>query len=415
MSTNKKCQFLLMCSQLLLGTILVVQASVSLAMDLGPMRFAELPSHPAKALDPASIAPDKIGGIILGSVAEPANSLDVLDVSYDATHTDGRRLAIKITTAEGGVETIYPTLFDWQMVPLAVLALDDSNAIVTLFGELEDPSQTNDARNQGHLIANVHPAVQDTLLGLRLIQADMLLLSNRSGGNGGSRLPIEDIVCDLPSENGEYILDAGETPISLKANKANYVHIERQRDELFHKIGMGRAYVIQDDPMGVHFSVSDKRLHFSGKPIWTYWRYHADSQEFLDQLAQNLPSQVLDRIRQVKPTPEIRRHQAIAIYNKLWKEALNSDEATRLELMPEEESLVLSEAINLVEGANPIVYKALLNTMRYRAFFRYLFQQIPDEYLQFVRALPPLEAFRSVLTPGIIPIGDLHPRSMLTP
>ena len=167
--------------------------------------------------------------------------------------------------------------------------------------------------------------------------------------------------------------------------------------------------------MGVHFSVSDKRLHFSGKPIWTYWRYHADSQEFLDQLAQNLPSQVLDRIRQVKPTPEIRRHQAIAIYNKLWKEALNSDEATRLELMPEEESLVLSEAINLVEGANPIVYKALLNTMRYRAFFRYLFQQIPDEYLQFVRALPPLEAFRSVLTPGIIPIGDLHPRSMLTP
>lgn len=406
---NKERRFLILCRQtLLVGTMVAVQASVSLAIDLGPLRFAELPPHPARTLDPTSLTLDKVGGILLGSVAEPEDNLAVSDVWYDAALSDGRRLGIKITMSGGDVKTFHLRLFDWQLVPLAHLALDDSEALVTLFGELEDQAETKTVRGQGHLIANVHPVLQNTLLGLRLIQADMLLLSNQRGIAGSSRLPIKDVVCDLPREKGVYILDGGETPPSLKANKDNYVHVEKIRDDLFQKIGRGRAYVIQDDPMGVHFSVSDKAFSLSGKPIWTYWRYRADSPDFLDQLSQDLPSRVLYRIQQEQPAPAIRRTRAIEIYNELWNEALNGEEATSLELMPEEESLALSEAINLAEGANPTVYKALLNTMRYRAFFRYLGQQVPDQYAQFVQSLPPVGHFRSVLTPGIIPIGNLH-------
>jgi hypothetical protein len=387
----------------------LLPSSVALAADpiqLGPMTFTEFPGHPLPAPGES-----QLGGIALSSVAEPKDNLRVLRVWYDPNHTDGQRLNMQIATSERYIQTVSVKLFDWQMVPIAHLAMDTSDELVTLFGSLGDPSETTRAHRQGHFIANVHEVLQNTLLGLRLIQADMLLLSRHRGSGTTARLPIQDIVCDLPKIKGEYLLGPGEAPPSLENNKRAYDQINRFRDQLFRRIGLGRAYVIQDDPMGVGFSVSGERLQLSGNPSWTYWRYRADGQEFLDQLSKDLPSQVIQMLQEEQTMPANRRRRTIEIYNELWNRALSDEKATEIHWMPDEESLSLSTEINREEGANPSVYTALVNSMRFRAFFRYLREQDPAQYANFVNSLPPLARFKSVATPAIIPIGGLNSSS----
>lgn len=394
-----------------LSAMIFLPSTIAVAgqMQLGPITFSVVPSHPPIALGASPLQDDQIGGIVFRSVAEPEAGLRVLSAWYDAKQPDGQRLAVKVSTPAGTVTTFaFSGLYDWQLVPIAHLAKDNTDELVTLFGSLENHSETLMLRKQGHLIVNVHPVLQNTLLGLRLVQADMLLLSPPT--KNGASLPtfIKEVVCDLPMEKGIYILGAGETPPSLSANKQTYDRMNKFRTEFFRNIGLGRAYVIHDDPTEIGFSVSAGGFSLTGNPSWAFWRYRADSPEFLDQLSTDLAPQVAERLKAERHPPESSRKRAIEIYNALWYDALTSEEAREMEWMPEEASLSLSAQINQAEGGNPTVYQALVNTMLYRAFFRHLFHQDTAMYLRFVQSLPPLLRLKNISTPAIIPIGSLH-------
>lgn len=394
-----------------LSAMIFLPSTIAVAgeLQLGPITFSIVPSHPPIALGASPVRDDQIGGIVFRSVAQPEAGLRVLNAWYDVKKPDGQRLAVKVSTPAGTVITfVFTGLYDWQLVPIAHLAKDDTDELVTLFGSLENHAETLMLRKQGHLIVNVHPVLQHTLLGLRLVQADMLLLSPPT--RNGASLPtfIKEVVCDLPMEKGVYILGAGETPPSLSVNKQTYDRMNQFRTEFFRNIGLGRAYVIYDDPTEIGFSVSASGFSLTGNPSWAFWRYRADSPEFLDQLSTDLAPQVAERLRAERHPPESSRKRAIEIYNALWYDALTSEEAREMEWMPEEASLSLSAQINQAEGGNPTVYQALVNTMLYRAFFRHLFHQDTAMYLRFVQSLPPLLRLKNISTPAIIPIGSGH-------
>lgn len=394
-----RCLILLWAMLFLPSTIVLATAPVQ----LGPITFSRFQDHPLPLRD--GLPP---GGIEFESVAEPQPGLQIEKVWYDSKREDGQRLIVRVTFPGRPVQTVSARLFDWQMVPIAHIAIDNIDTLVTLFGSLEDLSETIRIRRQGHLIANVHPVLHNTLLGLRLIHADMLLLSKQRGSGSASRLPIQDIVCDLPAQNGAYLLGEGETIPSLGENKQAYSHIDGFRDKVFQRIGLGRSYVIQDDLSGIGISISGDRLRLSGDPLWTYWRYRADGEEYLRKVSQDLPSQVIQRLQQEQPLPENRRNRAVELYNELWNQALTDENGQEILVMPVEDSRSLSGVINQAQGANPNVYNALVNTMRYLAFFRYLSQQSPNQYEEFVNSLPSLGAFKNYSTPAIIPIGNLH-------
>ncbi len=78
-------------------------------------------------------------------------------------------------------------------------------------------------------IVRFHPALRDTLLGLRLMQLDMLIIS-------------ED-AADLPKRNDEYVLGRGEVPPDLAANEAAAVSIRDRLDEFAKRHESFDSYV----------------------------------------------------------------------------------------------------------------------------------------------------------------------------
>src|SRR4051794_8170662 len=99
---------------------------------------------------------------------------------------DGRRLWVHMWTRGGGVKTVMAPIYDWQLIPIARFPDGEQHACFTLFGKLKDGIETEARRDRGEKILNYHPAFEDTLLGLRLMQADIQILHPDA--------------CDLPAD-----------------------------------------------------------------------------------------------------------------------------------------------------------------------------------------------------------------------
>src|SRR5271156_1830913 len=130
-----------------------------------------------------------VGGVAFKEIAQPAQALaaqsDVLE--YDPQYADGRRV---FATIDG--QRVQVNVYDWELQPIVRFAESDDHAIFTLFGKLADRRQQEQVLDNGGRVVNYHPAFQDTLLGLRMLQLDNLLAD--SGGN--------DLAVEFPKEHG---------------------------------------------------------------------------------------------------------------------------------------------------------------------------------------------------------------------
>jgi hypothetical protein len=100
------------------------------------------------------------------------------------------------------------TIYDWQLLPIAKLADSPYTACFTLYGDrqgIQDDSVRRDLEENGGSVVAYHPALKDTLLGLRLMQLDMLIGS-------------ED-AADLPKLKNQYLLGDGERAPLLVSNR----------------------------------------------------------------------------------------------------------------------------------------------------------------------------------------------------
>lgn len=114
-----------------------------------------------------------VGGVAFDQIAEPAGNLEVraLGLAWDPSASDGARLSVTLDDSRYTVP-----LHDWQLVPIATFADSDFYSAITLFGQLNDVAQEKKVRDAGGDIINYHPALADTLMGLRIFQFDVLIL-----------------------------------------------------------------------------------------------------------------------------------------------------------------------------------------------------------------------------------------------
>ncbi|MCE5238534.1 hypothetical protein LLH23_08585 [bacterium] len=297
------------------------------------------------------------GGIAFDGVATPANGREVAGLSYDANRPDGQRLQVVLADGKGTVTTVTALIPDWQLVPIARFAAKDEGSCVTLFGHLQNESDEKARRERRERIINYHADFEDTLLGLRLFQADALLLRLYRDG----QLVLTRDCCDLPKLDGEYILGDGEMKPDVQANTERYDKFWSAVKDRLMPGGewVHHSYVICDFGQTVTFDLNGQALSLTGDPIWYFWGLDAD--------------------RTPIPLPQ-----------------LNGP---------------VSDTVKQLEGINPTVYRALVNTMRYAAFLRHVKASSPEQFASFIRSVAGVGWEPDVSTPTVlIPPPVLAPR-----
>ena len=248
-------------------------------LELGPLQFgfAEAPPllrerNPQLPVDDDFIG--KVGGVSFAVTAKSADGSKLLGLEFDARvryPTLYASMALA-TGEEVRAEVAAPA---WQWIPIARFAASDHNACFTLYGELlgAGPAIPD-------YVLNYHPAFENTLLGLRLFQADILLLG-----------PI-DATAELPSRNGAYLLGEGESPPDVEKNRERLLKV-------WDALAMGphwQTYVIGDIGQSVEFRVDkDRKVVLSGTPWWSFFELAGDGSF---QAQPNLSRRVSESIRE---------------------------------------------------------------------------------------------------------------------
>lgn len=298
----------------------------------------------------------RVGGVAFIETAAPSPTLGSQRVrlAYDAARPDGSRLAVTV-----GNSTYYPRIADWQLVPIARFAARSDNSAVSLFGK-------NSTKT--HYEAVYHPDFQNTLLGLRLLQADMMLL-----------LDIED-AAQLPRRGANPILGAGEgLPNQATAYPAAVsVHSVLEG----HKL---RSWVLTDRGETIRFGVNDGNFQISGEPYYYFWTHSRRSQSIADSIQllgtrhnenvhrfNTLLYQIGNRTPSSAQLAQLGRYEAALRRDSISMSRLER-ELDRSGAAPvPAATAALKARRQAIRAYNPAVYDAARQTMRYAAFFRWV-------------------------------------------
>lgn len=350
-----------LCSLFLIFSLLFPSLSQA-ALTLGSATFSY---PPAKALNnPLHLSQglnsygflSSIGGVAFGQTAKPKGDLALVGLSYDATAADGKRLSATFKDGKGALIQSTANIYDWQLIPIIRYANSGQDSAFTLFGRLaDDQAQAvweNDGGAKGQRILNYHPAFIDTLMGMRLFQADILVF-----------MPMAS---DLPRDNGKYLLGKGEQPPNLEANTRSFLTIGKIRDTEEY-----RSYVVCDYKQEVHFTVSpqDNSLLLSGDPHWYFWNDKIQDVELRKQALEETFKGILQD--EVAAGIDLDSKVDDAKYMDMIEKKLDSKYVQLHVAYLDGLSRKISKEMSRIGGINPEVYKALQVCMRYSAFFRY--------------------------------------------
>lgn len=294
----------------------------------------------------------RVGGVAFAAVAELGQTLQgkSLQLKYNPSNLDGDRFAVIV-----GEEVILQSLPDWILLPVARYANSESNACVSLFG-----AKTTD---ESYDIV-YHLALADTMLGLRLLQADILLIDLAE-------------TWMLPKKNGRTILGLGETEQNLFPRSAANILAEAMQLESF------QSWVLTDVGERVQVELDNGKLYFTGQPYYYFWRSDFDAyQREIDRL--------IAEAQQYRKTGKVAEHNAIIDrVNKMVPTV------TKVENLTNKMKTLHAE----VHKFNPAVSKAVEATVFYAALFRYIRAKDPGNWQQFLTSLPPVSSLPLVRTP----------------
>jgi hypothetical protein len=211
-----------------------------------PLRSTE--SHRNGGLGRAMRSPrfvGRIGGVAFGAVAAPAPGTSVagLAIVYDASARDGRRARVIVDGASYTLDAP-----DWILLPAAAWSAQSGVEVLTGFGDLVDDSEGYDCALQ----FNYAPAIDGTLIGLRLMQSDIVIAPEYP---------------DLPQRDGRYILGAGEVPPTRADLERRRLALEAMTLPDF------RSYVFTDSGTAMTFTLSGGQVKLRGRPTYHLWTY----------------------------------------------------------------------------------------------------------------------------------------------
>ncbi len=409
-------------------------------LDLGGMTMSvmqapplENPLHLSRGAIYQQSSLANVGGVAFELEALPAESLNIQSISlfYDAGSEDGSRLIATIDS-----QKIYIPLYDWQLIPIAHYADSPYYACFTYFGKLVDKQQEQNVRNKGGKIVNYHPALQNTLLGLRLMQSDLMLMYNECA--------------DLPKQNNVYILGKGESAPDVEQNRngLNNILLTLQSIESDLQLKF-RSYLISDYQQDIRFFYPKETLKISGHPFYYCWRYTYEGMSQQEQLQfqktvlSTFTNEMKDAENQLKIAfnqkdwyiekllIELNRYEeSFAIYgggtvndalklkndndrrqflNQFHTSSLHDlifqlryDMALHEPVYLKEYSERLSVDPAKLQAINPAVWNVTTNTMRYAAFFRYCKAHFPDQWQDFLNQIAGASVEPQVMTPTVL-------------
>jgi hypothetical protein len=392
--------------------------------ELGRLRL--LADRPASGPLRSTLAPGSLAsyrfvsaaGVAFGGVATPGPTLGPapIGVAYDRSRPDGQRLVVTV----GGAA--YPqALPDWILAPVARYADSPYHACVSLFGEKS---------TEEHFDIVYHEAFQNRLLGLRLLHADVLLFDLNETWR-------------LPRLAGQAVLGLGEAaPGSIDRPSAARVHEALRRASY-------RSWLLTDSEERIQVDLAGSELRFTGHPYYFFWTSDLDGyrqererlvsrakelratpeiREYLDlfdRLAAMEPRRLewnrlvgrvkeLERIapRELSGEQQLELEEIDARLNAMepyrterarttarldtLKQSApfreHADLVSRIDAMePRVDASPATAELKELRGAlrafNPAVDDAVTRTMHYAAFFRYVKQQDPAAWAQFLEAL----------------------------
>jgi hypothetical protein len=310
-----------------------------------------------------------VGGVAFGGVAVPVPGLELLDLAYDPARPDGERLRVTVLRDGSSAEEVAAPIADWLLGPVLRFALDDQDAAATLFGSASTDEETRRQRELGNDIINYHPAFIDTLAGVRLLHADILILYQGAA--------------ELPTIDGQPLLGATEESgdIAENANALASLHeyLATLPDDPF------RSYVVGDFGQTVSVSAQDGELRLEGNPYWHCWKLRTEDpaeQELATNMADLWGRRIVEREFQ-HDSLYLSDVEVSGIYSQEYIQArfdaIFDARISRalLATMPDY-SDALSARIAALGGINPTVYAALRTSMQHVALFRRMRQTVPD-------------------------------------
>jgi hypothetical protein len=267
----------------------------------------------------------KVGGIAFAAKAEAGPELvgKSLYLDYDKNKPDGERVRLFVEKEE----YIVPVP-DWIIVPVARYAESEFNAVVSLFG----PKQTQEDYDVVY-----HQAFENTLLGLRLLQADTLL-SNLNE------------TWQLPRQKGQVVLGRGE----VKPTHFNRIAAERILRTMTQ--ASFQAWILTDEKETVGVSLDKGQVHVTGTPYYYFWTSNQVEYNQTIELYKRRAAEALAR-------NDIHKHNLIVTTANNFEPVISEAEVL---------TRGMRENTQALYSFNPAVFGAAIATMRYAAFFRYI-------------------------------------------
>lgn len=351
----------------------------------------------------------KVGGISFEQVAVPDTNIatEPIHLSYDHEAPDGTRLVMKL-----GSTTVRAPIADWLLIPIARFADSQFTAATSLFGEGPD--------TEHYYYFQYHPAFQNTLLGLRLLQADIFLMHPSHFRS-------------LPKRNGHVVLGHGEHEPSPRNDINPLIALNRI---------MGRqsftSYILTDTDSPSRFFLQDETLQIQSLPHYYFWKRndHAIQKHQRKVVAYNqrvdahnrkvtthknlinqfnslarrfnannasVPMATLDGLQ-----AEIERGESelVALEQELDRLQMDLKEGVSVNPVPALTKALKSQS-ELLQTLNPLVYQAVHATAGYAAFFRYVKFNHPQTWNAFLKSIGGVKTHPSVKTPTHMPRKNL--------
>jgi hypothetical protein len=373
-----------------------------------------------------------VGGVSFDQTATPSTNLKIntLLINYNKNADDGSRFELIINN-----KSILVNLPDWLLVPLAKYSESPYYSCVTIFGKLYDKILEKKVIEHKGRVINYHPSFDNTLLGIRLAYMDMLV--GYSFAN------------DLPKNSeSNFILGRGEVEPDIDANMNGAYFLSQHFTRVQNKFNLTfRSYVISDFSREIQFDVRTDSLIIEGFPYFYCWKYNSDREDYdINQVAQTIAEKYNQQISELSQSTGNQTPQEwiidklISITKKydsnfgFYTEGtfidvvkLSNDEEKRDFLLKydlqslfqiivnteaymdrdsihylEEFSDNVSSEPELFEAANPSVWNATVNTMRFTAFFRYIKANYPSEWNSFIEQVKEVDPEPRVVTPTIM-------------
>ena len=189
----------------------------------------------------------KVGGVNFEQVAVPdaETAAKAIELSYDKKSLDGFRLIVKV-----GSTPVRPQIADWLLIPIAQFAESDFTSAISLFGEGPD--------TDNFYYIKYHPAFKDSLLGMRLLQADILLMN-------------PEHTSSLPKRNGQVVLGHGEFLPMKIADNATVNTLAKIMNR--HK---ATSWVLTDIDAPASFSIQNGEFRLRSFPYYYFWSRNED-------------------------------------------------------------------------------------------------------------------------------------------